>query len=471
MPEAEATVEAVGHEASVWRIEPTGPLEGRVAVPADKSIAHRALLLAALAEGRSELSPMDGVGLDVERTAAALRAMGVRIERGEGGRWTVHGVGLRGLRRPASGLLDCGNSGTTMRLLAGVLVGQSFGVRLIGDASLQRRPMRRIVEPLRARGALVDGRHLPDGGVVPPLTVAPLVEGEVLGPLEHSAVVPSAQVKGALLLSGLYAEGPTALAEPMLSRDHTERALLALGVPLQTVGPLVLLDPAGFRGGWEGFRWRLPGDVSSAAFLWVAALVTGGRVTVPDVGLNPTRLGLLEVLREMGAGVQVVPRGETGPGEPFGEVTVEAPAGGLRAARVGGERLLRMIDEVPAFCALAAVARGVSEVRDAAELRVKESDRLARLAELLEAFGVRVERLEGGLRIEGRAGAPLRAAQVSVGDDHRLAMAAAVMACAADGPSRLEGAAAAAVSWPGFAGALRDLGGTVLVRPGEEADR
>ncbi len=441
-----------------WHIEPVGALRGRLSVPADKSIAHRALLLAALAEGTSLLEGTRGLGEDVERTAGALRAMGVRVQDDGGGLLRVEGVGLRGLRRPEAGWIECGNSGTTMRLLAGVLVGQRFGVRLTGDASLSARPMRRIVEPLRARGGAIDGVKRATGELTAPLTVAPLMEGETLGPLEHASEVPSAQVKGALLLSGLYAEGPTALAEPMLSRDHTERALLSLGVPLQAVGPMLLLDASAFDGRWDGFRWRLPGDFSSAAFTLVAALGTGGEVTVEGVGLNPTRIGLLEVMREMGAEVTVVPRGETGPAEPWGEVNVRPGPLGLRGTRVGGERLLRMIDEVPAFCALAAVARGPSEVRDAAELRVKESDRIERLVRLLRAFGVPCEPLPDGLRLQGSGGKPLRAAEVDVADDHRIAMAATLLAAFAEGRSVLHGLECAAVSWPGFPGAMRALG-------------
>ncbi len=451
-----------------WRIEPGSPLAGCQGVPADKSIAHRAILLAALAEGESRLEGLSGVGEDVVRTIEALRAMGVEIDASPGGTLRVRGVGLRGLQRPERGLLDCGNSGTTMRLLSGVLVAQGFGVRLTGDASLSRRPMRRIVAPLRARGAWVDGRRGENGEVLPPLTIAPLLEGEGLEGLEHASPLPSAQVKGALLLSGLFARGATALAEPMLSRDHTERALVHLGVPLQAVGPMILLDPSGFRGGWDGVHWRLPGDLSSASFLLVAALLGGGEVYVADVGLNPTRTGLLEVLREMGAELRVVPRGETGPEEPWGEVAVRRGRLGLRGTRVGGERLLRMIDEVPALAALAAVAEGVTEVHDASELRVKESDRIGRLVAMLTAFGVEAEELPDGLRIRGLGGRAPRPVRLDVGADHRIAMAATVLALAADGPSELRGVEAVKVSWPGFRIALASLGAAIEEVPAAE---
>ncbi|MCA9582927.1 MAG: 3-phosphoshikimate 1-carboxyvinyltransferase, partial [Myxococcales bacterium] len=292
-----------------FRVRPRkGPLQGAVQVPGDKSIGHRALLFAALAEGPSRITGLSG-GLDNRATAEALRAMGVSMTVGER-EAAVEGVGLRGLRM-ASGPLDCGNSGTSMRLLAGLLAAQRFGSTLVGDASLTGRPMRRIVDPLRARGAHIQGeKGKKEGECYPPLRIAPLVEGELLLGFEYEMPVASAQVKSALLLSGLYAGAPTALSEPVLSRDHTERMMMALGVPLQTAGPVVRLDPAEWSGRWDGFEWHVPGDPSSAAFPLAAALAVGGsRVRVEGVCNNPTRTGFLEALRHMGALGEIVPKG------------------------------------------------------------------------------------------------------------------------------------------------------------------
>ncbi|MGF1468207.1 MAG: 3-phosphoshikimate 1-carboxyvinyltransferase [Sandaracinaceae bacterium] len=438
-----------------YRIRGGRPLRGAVTVPGDKSIGHRALIFAALASGPStieELSP----GLDNRATADALRALGVPIAL-EGTTARVDGVGLHGLRMPDADL-DCGNSGTTMRLMAGVLVAQKFGVRLVGDASLRRRPMARIVLPLRARGGHIAGRPGEGGEHHAPLSVAPLVDGEALVALEHASPVASAQVKSALLLSGLYATGATALAEPTLSRDHTERMMLALGVPLERRGPILVLDPDGWSRRWDGVRWTLPGDLSGAAFLLAAALVTpGSEVRVEGVGTNPTRTGLLEVLRAMRARVDIEARGERAGDEPVADLTVRT--GRLGPGRVAGEWLTRMIDEVPAFAAVAAAARGTSEVRDAAELRVKESDRLAAIEAVLRAFGVRAEALPDGLRIHG--GRRPRPAEVASRGDHRIAMMATVLALAADGESVVRDVACVDTSFPGFVDRLRGVGAAI----------
>lgn len=464
------------------RITPAERLEGRVRVPGDKSIGHRALLFAALAEGESVVRGLSG-GLDNRATAHALRDMGARIEI-EGSTARIGGVGLRGLRMP-SGDIDCGNSGTTMRLLAGLLVAQRFGTRLVGDPSLSARPMRRIVEPLRARGGHIRGRsgktvgphgrgpwgaRSPDaegvpatsaerkGEVYPPLAVAPLVDGEALIGIEYDMPVASAQVKSALLLSGLYAAGPTALKEPVLSRDHTERMLVALGAPLETMGSMVVLDPEGWRGGWDGFEWQVPGDPSGAAFPIAAAhAVARGTVEVEGVCVNPTRTGLLDALRAMGARLEVVPKGDAAGSEPVADLIVEA--GRLAGGRIGGELLTRMIDEVPALCAMAAFARGTTEIRDARELRVKESDRIATMAEVLSAFGVPCVEYDDGMRIEG--GAKLHGATVRSHGDHRVAMSAAVLALGAGSESVIEDVGCVDTSFPGFADMLRALGADV----------
>jgi 3-phosphoshikimate 1-carboxyvinyltransferase len=439
------------------RIRGGRPLRGRAAIPGDKSVGHRALIFASLAEGRSSIRNLSG-GLDNLSTAQAFRDMGVRIEV-EGTQAIVDGVGLDGLRM-APRPLDCGNSGTTMRLLAGLLAGQRFGSRLIGDESLTRRPMRRVIDPLRARGAHIGGTSgAKEGELYPPINIAPLVEGESLIALEYDSPVASAQVKSCLLLSGLYARGLTAVTEPVVSRDHTERMMNALGVPIRVMGPMVVLDPSGWDRRWDGFEWDVPGDISSAAFLIAAALmVPGSHVTLEGVGLNPTRTGILDALRGMRAGVTVVPRGEAA-GEPVGELTVQH--GALGAGRTGGELLTRMIDEVPAFCAIAAVAGGRTDVRDAEELRVKESDRLAAAARVLKAFGVDCTELADGMHVHG--GSRLQGAQVESLGDHRIAMMGAVLGLVADGETIVEDVGCVDTSFPGFAELLAALGADIRV--------
>lgn len=440
-----------------WRIQPASRLEGAVRVPGDKSIGHRCLLFGALADGESTVTGLSR-GLDNRATRDALVAMGARIEDTGPGAVRIGGVGLGGLVMPREGVLDCGNSGTSMRLLAGLLSAQRFGSRLVGDASLSGRPMMRIVGPLRARGAHIAGvSGRKEGEVYPPLSIAPLLADERLKGIEYEMEVSSAQVKSALLLSGLYASGPTALKEPTLSRDHTERMMVALGVPLKTMGPMVVLEPKGFRGGWDGFDWRVPGDLSSAAFLLVAAhIVPKSDLRLEGVGLNPTRSGILDALRPMGSHPEVEWK-DTGAGdEPTADLMLgHAP---LRGGQASGELLTRMIDEVPAFCVAAAVAKGRSEIRDAHELRVKESDRIEAMSAVLSAFGVEHTELDDGLIIEGTGGAPVRAASVTSRGDHRIAMAAAVLALAADGESTVDDVACVETSFPGFADLLRSLG-------------
>lgn len=450
-----------------FRIKPSSrPLRGTVRVPGDKSIGHRALLFGALAEGQSHVTGLSG-GLDNQATGAALKAMGAKITwGGPAERPTeaqIEGVGLRGLSMP-SGALDCGNSGTTMRLMAGLLVAQRFGTRLVGDASLTKRPMRRIVDPLRARGGYIAGvsGKKPEE-VYPPLSIAPLIDGEELKGLEYEMPVSSAQVKSALLLSGLYAKGPTALKEPHLSRDHTERMMQALGVPLRAAGPMVVLDPKGWDGRFSGFDWAVPGDISSAAFLLVAAhVVPGSEITIEGVGTNPTRTGILDALRPMGAGVELMPQGTGAGDEPVGQLLARHVS--LRAGLTGGEMVTRMIDEVPVFCVAAACAQGVTEIRDAKELRVKESDRIATMASVLTAFGVPVEELPDGMKVTGQKGA-LTPARVNSHGDHRIAMSAALLALRAAGESVVEDVDCVETSFPGFAKLLTDLGAEVTIEP------
>lgn len=439
-----------------------GPLRGSVPVPSDKSISHRALILAALGAGRSELRRFS-YGEDNVSTLAAFRALGVGMEDDGRGTLGVHGVGLAGLSGP-SGDIDCGNSGTTMRLLSGVLSAQHFRARLVGDASLSKRPMGRVVHPLRARGAVIEGQPHPTRAedLTAPLSISPLPEGTRLSPLEYELPIASAQVKSALLLSGLFASGPTLLREPFVSRDHTERMLDALGMPIETAGPMVSLHPPADPMAIRAFEIDLPGDLSAAAFLLVAAALVGdSQVTVRDTGLNPTRAGIVELLRLFGAGVGITPKGET-LGEPYGEITTGG--GALRGTTVGGEVALRAIDEIPIACALAARARGTTAFSDVAELRVKESDRIGLMVALLRRFGLEAEERDDGLVVEGRPEGRLRAAQVDSGGDHRIAMTAAVLGLVADGETVVDDVDCIATSFPRFAGTLRALGASVEVR-------
>ena len=299
-----------------------------------------------------------------------------------------------------------------------------------------------------------------EGDLTPPLVIGPLPGGSELRELSYESPVASAQVKSAILLSGLYAHGTTWFKEPTLSRDHTERMMHALGVPLRAVGTAVALDPAGWNGTMKGFSIDIPGDVSAASFLVVAAQITpGSRVTVRNVGTNPTRTGLLEIVRHMGGGLDIVPQGDQG-GEPVAEIT--AWPQGLRGGLIGGELVPRAIDEIPIACALAARAAGETTIRDAEELRVKESDRIATMAVVLRAFGVSCEELPDGLVIQGKDG-PLTAATVDSRGDHRIAMSAAVLALHGDGPSRITDCDCIATSFPRFVGTLRALGARIDV--------
>lgn len=442
-----------------YRVRRSGPLRGRIRVPGDKSIGHRALIFGALSRGECRVTGLSG-GLDNQSTAEAFRAMGVRIDLAEQSA-RIEGVGLRGLRMPQQ-VLDCGNSGTTMRLLAGLLAAQRFGTTLVGDASLMRRPMGRVIEPLRARGAHIAGSSGAKPGVLyAPIHIAPLVEGEALNGIEYDMPVASAQVKSALLLSGLYAAGPTIVKEPELSRDHTERMMRSLGVPIESAGTVVKLDPREtWSHGWDGFTWEVPGDPSSAAFpLIAAAIVPGSEVTVDGVCTNPTRTGLFDLMRLMGTSPVILPRGAGAGGEPVGELTqTHRPGRGTLAA---GELIVRMIDEVPILCALAACASGTTEVRDAKELRVKESDRIATMARALRDFGVSCEELEDGMIIHG--GSALHAARVESHGDHRIAMTAAILGMVSDGETVVEDVECVDTSFPGFVELFRGLGASIEV--------
>lgn len=428
-------------------VERARTLQGEAEVPGDKSISHRALIFTALAEGTCRLEGLAD-GADVRSTAACLRALGVRID--DDG--TVHGVGLHGLRTPAEPL-DCGNSGTTMRLLAGVLAGSGIGGALDGDASLRRRPMARVLDPLRAMGARCQGAD----GARAPLHFTPRIP---LRGTDHVLAMASAQVKSALLLAGLWAEGRTTVREPVLSRDHTERMLRAWDAPI-TVGESIAIERP-HRPLRAPATLRIPGDPSSAAFLLgAAAIVPGASITVRGIDGNPTRIGFLAVLARMGVSLELTQRGEAA-GDPVIDVTAQN-AGPLRATIVEPHEIPGLVDEVPLLAALATQADGTTEIRGAGELRVKESDRLTAIAAGLAALGADVDELPDGLRIRGPM--PLTGTSVESHGDHRIAMSLAVAGLVADGTTTVRDAGWADISFPGFFALLGRLaGGVVHVR-------
>lgn len=425
-----------------FRIRPVRRLRGEAAVPGDKSISHRAVLLGAIAEGVTEVQGY----LEAEdclRTVAAVQALGVDVTRKGPGHYRIAGGGLRGLHEPGD-VIDCGNSGTTARLLLGVLATQPFWALLTGDVSLRRRPMGRVAEPLRAMGATVVGRA---DGTRLPLAVR---GSERLRACAYTTPVASAQVKSAVLLAGLGADGPVAVTEPAPSRDHSEVMLRAFGARLERHGTTVTLTPGPLR----GLAVQVPGDISSAAFLLVAAaVVPDARVTLRGVGVNPTRTGILDALEAMGARVERSE--ETDGGEPTAALTLRS--GALGGTMVAGALIPRLIDEVPALAVAAALGHGVTEIRDAAELRVKESDRIAALARELGRMGVRIDERPDGMTIPG--GQRPRGARVSSGGDHRMAMALAVAGLVADGETVVEDVACVATSFPGFAETVNGLAG------------
>ena len=403
------------------------------------------LLLGAIAAGKSRV---DGFlpAADCLATLDAVRSLGVEIEEHSPTTLTVHGVGLHGLQEPEN-VLDCRRSGTTMRLLAGLLAGQQFLSVLSGGAQLRRRPMARIVEPLRSMGAVVLGR---DGGRRPPLAI----QGGNLRGIDYSLPVASAQVKSAILLAALYAPGATRLSVPGPARDHTERMLSAMGAELKTGDGTVEIDP-GHR--LNPVDVMVPGDFSSAAYLMVAAsLLPGSEITIEGVGVNPTRTGLLDAMRAMGADLTLRHERVMG-GEPVAQVTVRSAE--LRGVEVGGDLVVRAIDEFPILAVAATQARGETIVRDAAELRVKETDRIATTVRELRCLGAEIEPRPDGFVVRGPT--PLEGATVHSHGDHRLAMALAVAGLVARGETVVQDVACIADSFPGFASTLASLGAHV----------
>lgn len=417
--------------ASDWRVTPGGPLRGRLRVPGDKSISHRALLFNGLARGRAKVRGLLD-GEDVRATAAALRAMGVRIE-AEADAVIVEAP-AGGLREP-SNVLDCGNSGTSIRLLAGVVASRPMFAVLTGDDSLRGRPMKRVADPLRRMGAGVWGR---DGDRLPPIAV----RGGDLRPCEHDLSVASAQVKTCLLLAGLGCG--VAVREPSQSRDHSERLLARMGAKLSRDADGWIRLQADNQ--LEAVDVEVPGDLSAAAFWLVAAsVVPGSEVVLENVGVNPTRAGVLDALRAMGADITREREREVA-GEPVADLRVRHAA--LRGARIDGELALRALDELPVLSVAASFATGETTIADAEELRVKESDRIARVATGLRALGVAVEERPDGMVVQG--GAPAGPAEVDGSGDHRITMAFAVAGLVAPGGVLVRGADSITSSYPAF---------------------
>ena len=426
-----------------WTVPPAAALDGEVRVPGDKSISHRAVMLGAIANGCTEVGGFLEAA-DTRATLAAVRALGVPVEADGRGALRIHGAGREGLRPPASPL-DLGNSGTGLRLLAGLLAGQPFDATLAGDDSLSRRPMRRIAEPLARMGACVETAA--DG--TPPLRVR---GGRRLTGIAHRLAVPSAQVKSCLLLAGLYAAGRTRIQEAAPTRDHTERMLAGFGYEVER-GPGEVALAGG--GDLAGRRIAVPRDLSSAAFFLVGACIAPrGRIRIPGVGVNPTRDGVLRILRRMGADVRAENRRDAG-GEPAADLA--AGASRLRGTEIDGDLAALAIDELPALLLAAAAAEGVTVLRGAGELRVKESDRLAAMEEGLRRLGVTVEGRPDGMIVHGR-GASFRAARIASRGDHRIAMAFALAGLRADGPVVIEDCANVATSFPEFAAHARAAG-------------
>ena len=417
---------------SDWKVRRAPALQTELTVPGDKSISHRAVMLAALSNGPCVIRgflPSE----DCLCTVAAIRALGIKIEMADETTLIVHG-NKRVFQKPEHDI-DCGNSGTTMRLLAGILAGQPFRSRLIGDASLSKRPMKRVIEPLAQMGAAIRAEGAGDR---PPL----VIDGAQLRPIHFFSPVASAQVKSAVLLAGLFATGKTTVTEPTQSRDHTERMLEYFLVRPQreetTVSIFGGLTP-------ESRDFEVPGDISSAAFWLVAAAAhPGSHVLVKNVGLNPTRTGILGVLVRMGAQIHEVI--ENGEAEPLG--TIEIRGARLRGTTIAGKEIPNVIDELPVLAVAAALAQGKTEIADAPELRVKETDRLAAIATNLRAMGAQVSETEDGLEIMG--GAPLHGARLSSFGDHRIAMAFAIAGLFAEGETIIQDTDCVATSYPGF---------------------
>ena len=422
-------------------IQKHGPLRGELAVPGDKSISHRSVMFGALSEGITEAENFL-TGADCLSTISCFRQMGILVQQ-NGTSVVVHGKGLHGLTRP-SGIIDAGNSGTTVRLLSGILAGQSFDSTITGDASIQKRPMKRIMTPLSQMGASIASVH--ENGC------APLqIKGSPLHGIHYLSPVASAQVKSCVLLAGLYADAPTSVTEPAISRNHSELMLRYFGADIQCEGTTstVLPDPR-----LIGQKVNVPGDISSAAYFIAAALlVPGSEVLLKNVGINPTRDGMLRVVRAMGGDVTLINESTDG-AEPCADLLIRSSS--LHATTIEGELIPTLIDELPVIAVLAAFAEGTTVIKDAAELKVKESDRIAVMTENLKRMGADVESTDDGMIIHG--GRPLHGATINPHLDHRIAMSFAVAALAADGETKIQDADCVKISYPGFYTDLEGLG-------------
>ena len=414
------------------RISPARSVSGSVTLPGDKSISHRYAMIAAVAQGESRIQNYS-TGADCHSTLNAIRALGISVEENGTG-VAIGGRGPEGWRPPAADL-DAGNSGSTIRMLSGMLAAQPFPTRIGGDESLSRRPMARIIEPLSRMGASISARD----GRFPPLEI----RGAPLQPIDYTLSVPSAQVKTCVLFAGLYAEGETIVREPVRSRDHTEIALREFGADLRVQGKTITLTG---RPKLTGRDLVVPSDLSSAAFFIVAALLLpGSRHAIRGVGLNPTRSALLDFLVGMGAAIRIT-EVESRNGELAGELLVSSSQ--VRGGMIENETTAALIDEIPVLAVLGAASEEGLTIRDAGELRIKETDRIATIAENLHRMGVEAEELPDGLAIPGRQ--RFHAAELDSFGDHRIAMAFAIAALCADGQSTIHGAEAASVSFPEF---------------------
>ncbi|MBN2654863.1 MAG: 3-phosphoshikimate 1-carboxyvinyltransferase [Nitrospirae bacterium] len=418
-------------------------LRGEVTPPSDKSISHRAVMLSAIADGKSSIRNFL-YAHDPVSTLKAMRSLGITIEE-EGGRGgiVVYGRGLRGLSEP-SDVIDCGNSGTTMRLISGILSGSQFFSVLTGDSSLRSRPMARVIEPLRQMGAKISARQ---SGKYAPIAI----NGGGLKAIDFSMPVASAQVKSCIMLAGLYAEGTTTITEPLKSRDHTETILCSMGSSVKVDG---LTASVCGSGELSPIDITVPSDFSSAAFFMAAALmVKGSELLIKNVGINPTRTGLLDAISKMGAEVELIDKRHVS-GEPIADILCRTSSG-LKGASIDSDLMPSMIDEFPVLCILAAMADGVTEIRGAAELRVKESDRIKAMAEGLSAMGVEFLEHEDGLSIHGCN--DMKPARIKSYGDHRIAMAFAVAALASGCSVDIDDTECVDISFPGFFGILKEL--------------
>lgn len=422
-------------------IQKHGPLRGKLAVPGDKSISHRSVMFGALSDGITEAENFL-TGADCLSTISCFRQMGISVEQ-NGTSVVVHGKGLHGLTQP-SGIIDAGNSGTTVRLLSGILAGQPFDSVITGDASIQKRPMKRVMTPLSQMGASISSVH--ENGC------APLhIKGSSLHGIHYLSPVASAQVKSCVLLAGLYATTPTSVTEPAISRNHSELMLRYFGADIRCEGTTsaILPDPK-----LTGQKINVPGDISSAAYFIAAALlVPGSEVLLKNVGINPTRDGMLRVVRAMGGDITLVNENTAG-AEPCADLLIRSSS--LHATTVEGDLIPTLIDELPVIAVLAAFAEGTTVIKDAAELKVKESDRIAVMAENLRRMGADVEPADDGMIIHG--GKPLHGATIDPHLDHRIAMSFAVAALVADGETEIQDADCVKISYPGFYADLEGLG-------------